>query len=57
MSMRSEAQILTFFDGFELVEPGVVPLQKWRPETPFEEGADSKRMVGYAGVGMKGWPR
>jgi hypothetical protein len=57
MSMRSQAEIEKFFDGFELVEPGVVPLQKWRPEAPSEDGADSKRMVGYAGVGMKGWPR
>jgi hypothetical protein len=57
MSMRSQAEIEKFFDGFELVEPGVVPLQKWRPEAPSEDGADSKRMVGYAGVGMKGWRR
>jgi len=57
MSMRSQAEIEKFFDGFELVEPGVVPLQKWRPEAPSEDGADSKRMVGYAGVGMKGWQR
>jgi hypothetical protein len=57
MSMRSQPEILEFFDGFDLVEPGVVPLQKWRPEALAESGADSKRMVGYAGVGMKGWPR
>jgi S-adenosyl methyltransferase len=30
---RSREQILGFFDGFELVEPGMVPKQQWRPET------------------------
>jgi hypothetical protein len=30
---RSREQILGFFDGFELVEPGMVPTHQWRPET------------------------
>ncbi|GGO02767.1 hypothetical protein GCM10010116_05360 [Microbispora rosea subsp. aerata] len=29
---RPAARITGFFDGFELVEPGVVPLNEWRPE-------------------------
>ncbi|WP_239108008.1 SAM-dependent methyltransferase [Microbispora siamensis] len=28
---RPGAQIARFFDGFELVEPGLVPLNEWRP--------------------------
>jgi SAM-dependent methyltransferase len=30
---RSREQILAFFDGFELIDPGVVPKNEWRPET------------------------
>ncbi|WP_432932426.1 SAM-dependent methyltransferase [Microbispora sp. CA-135349] len=29
---RPAARIARFFDGFDLVEPGVVPLNEWRPE-------------------------
>ncbi|WP_216896310.1 SAM-dependent methyltransferase [Nocardia alni] len=29
---RTSAEIAAFFDGFELVEPGLVPLPLWRPE-------------------------
>ena len=32
---RSHDQILAFFDGLDLVEPGVVPLHEWRPVTDF----------------------
>ncbi len=31
-TLRSRAQILDLFDGFDLVEPGVVSLPEWRPE-------------------------
>jgi len=31
---RSRAQVTGFFDGLELVDPGVVPIQRWRPDTP-----------------------
>jgi O-methyltransferase involved in polyketide biosynthesis len=29
---RSRAQVERFFDGFELVEPGLVEIQRWRPD-------------------------
>ena len=29
---RSKAEILRFFDGFELVPPGLVPKHEWRPD-------------------------
>jgi O-methyltransferase involved in polyketide biosynthesis len=31
-TLRSRAQIMDLFDGFDLVEPGVVSLPEWRPE-------------------------
>lgn len=57
MTMRSKSEILELFDGFDLVEPGVVPMQEWRAEAPSEPPDSSKRMAGYAGVGMKGCTR
>ena len=30
-TLRSRAQIMDLFDGFDLVEPGLVPLPEWRP--------------------------
>jgi O-methyltransferase involved in polyketide biosynthesis len=31
-TLRSRAQIMALFDGFDLVEPGLVSLPEWRPE-------------------------
>jgi hypothetical protein len=48
---RSPEQLTGFFEGLELVEPGVVPLIRWRPEaTPFP---DQGEVPGMAGVGRK----
>jgi hypothetical protein len=52
MYPRTHAEITALFDGFDLVEPGVVPLPLWRPE----EGAadeDADRAGIFAGVGRK----
>lgn len=38
--LRTLGQITRFFDGLELVEPGVVTLTRWRPE-PAEVGQES----------------
>jgi hypothetical protein len=31
--MRNPAAFASFFDGLELVEPGIVPRQDWRPDS------------------------
>jgi hypothetical protein len=31
--MRSPAAFMSFFDGLEVVEPGIVPRQDWRPDS------------------------
>jgi len=33
---RSHAEVARFFDGLELVEPGVVAVQEWRPGSEIE---------------------
>lgn len=51
MTLRSRAEVEELFDGFDLVEPGLVYLRQWRPDagTPVEECPE--RQSTYAGVG------
>ncbi len=51
--LRSRAEIERFFDGFELVEPGVTYLSTWRPDSPADVPADPGRHWGLVGVGRK----
>ena len=53
MTMRSRAEIESLFDGFVVQEPGVVPIQRWRPDSGGEAGPEIERMVGFAGVGVR----
>jgi hypothetical protein len=49
--LRSVEQITRFFDGLELVEPGVVSVPRWRPEAnPFGVPAELDE---FGGVGRK----
>ncbi|MFI8825302.1 SAM-dependent methyltransferase [Streptomyces sp. NPDC053431] len=50
--MRTRAEITRFFDGTGLVEPGLVPMPLWRPDSPDEE-EDPFAFSGFAGVGRK----
>jgi hypothetical protein len=34
---RPRADILTFFDRLDLIEPGLVPAAQWRPDEPVTE--------------------
>ena len=45
--LRTGAEVAAFFDGLEVVEPGVVPLSEWRPDS------DDAYISAYAGVGKK----
>jgi hypothetical protein len=49
--LRSRSEILPFFDGFELVEPGLVMLDEWQPDRE-EPGPVPTRWM-YGGVGRK----
>ena len=51
--LRSPEQIAGFFDGLELVEPGVVSCPRWRPD-PADVGAGLPAEVdAFGGVGRK----
>ncbi|MEU8460417.1 SAM-dependent methyltransferase [Streptomyces sp. NPDC029003] len=56
--MRSHHRISGFFDGFGLLEPGLVSMPDWRPDRtgPLAEGEepeDPYAFSGYGGVGRK----
>ena len=52
-TIRSRADIQRFFDGFSLVEPGLVNVPLWRPARPADVPADPDRFWVLAGVGVK----
>jgi S-adenosyl methyltransferase len=45
---RSREEVTRFFDGLDLVPPGVVPIQEWRPNTPEEASAAAAMWGGVA---------
>jgi hypothetical protein len=45
-SLRSRTEILRFFDGFDLIEPGLVEVPRWRPDEPESADADTVWMFG-----------
>jgi SAM-dependent methyltransferase len=49
IAFRPRDQILGFFDGFELVPPGLVDVERWRPEGE----APSTALKAAGGVGRK----
>lgn len=48
---RSPDQIARYFEGLELVEPGVVPVTRWRPEPGQQDGPPA--VTGMGGVAYK----
>ncbi|TWP53077.1 hypothetical protein FKR81_08325 [Lentzea tibetensis] len=53
MTYRTKAEIISMFDGFELVEPGVARLPLWQPDSPDDVGDDAATFLGFGAVGRK----
>ncbi|MFB4282882.1 SAM-dependent methyltransferase [Nonomuraea sp. MTCD27] len=51
LNLRTREQILRFFDGYELAEPGLTFPNGWRPDDPSAPGNGID--FGYVGVGRK----
>jgi hypothetical protein len=51
ITFRDRAEVTRFFDGLELLEPGVVPVNHWRPGPGGPDPAGELRA--YAAVGRK----
>jgi hypothetical protein len=54
VTARSRDEILALFDGFDLVEPGLVHVPLWRPDAEDVIPDNPSEYWVYAGVGRKG---
>jgi hypothetical protein len=52
ITMRSRQQFTAFFDGLDIIEPGVVYAPDWRPDQPVDTN-DPARPCNFAAVGHK----
>ncbi|UCM88191.1 SAM-dependent methyltransferase [Streptomyces marincola] len=50
-TLRGPAEVAAFFDGLDLLEPGVVTIERWRPEHPVFETEQPVDAV--CGLGVK----
>ena len=50
---RNEAQTEQFFEGLELVEPGIVQMHKWRPDDDSYDSVPEEDIAMYGGIGRK----
>ena len=53
--IRSRAQLREALAGFDLVEPGLVDIRRWRPD-PRTSGAELPDAAVYGAVGLRGQP-
>jgi hypothetical protein len=56
--LRRPDELASFFDGLELIEPGVVPCPRWRPDgygadAPGADGVPGDEAVAYCAVARK----
>jgi hypothetical protein len=51
--LRSRAELLDQFSGLTLVEPGLVHLPLWRPDSPLDIDEHPERFGAFAGIGRK----
>ena len=51
--LRSPEQIAGFFDGLELLEPGIVSTPRWRPQIAGIGGGTPREVDQFCGVGRK----
>jgi hypothetical protein len=50
-TLRSQAEVMRFFGGLELLEPGLVQVHRWRPGSPAPDMGDE--VPGYAALARK----
>ena len=49
MTFRTREQVSRFFSGLDLVDPGVVAIQDWRPDSILDLNSPAHRDVGRRG--------
>jgi S-adenosyl methyltransferase len=50
-TLRSGAEVARFFDGLDLMDPGLVQVHRWQPGSAAPD--DGEQVAGYAGVARK----
>ncbi|MGK5533938.1 SAM-dependent methyltransferase [Streptomyces sp. URMC 129] len=50
---RTAKEIAAYFDGLDLLDPGLVPLVMWRPDAPVQEPLPVAQRLMVGGVGRK----
>ncbi|MEU8569545.1 SAM-dependent methyltransferase [Streptomyces pathocidini] len=53
LTVRPHDGIAPFFDGYELLDPGLVQVPLWRPDAPLPDVDELRRVAFYGGVGVK----
>jgi hypothetical protein len=48
ITLRTRSEVTMFFDGLDLMEPGIVQASKWRPLSESEAAAPATLWVGVA---------
>jgi SAM-dependent methyltransferase len=56
LHLRSHQDILRFFDGFTVVDPGLVYIPQWRPDPADDIPENPSRYGNLVGVGQKTYP-
>jgi hypothetical protein len=51
--VRTREEIARFFDGLAMVDPGLVPIEDWRPDADTPRGLGGRPIPLFAGVGRK----
>ena len=54
--MRSRAEITALCDGFTVLEPGLVWIPQWRPDSPDDVPEDPSKYWALVGVGRYDGP-
>jgi hypothetical protein len=55
VQLRSQAEIRRFFDGFDLIDPGLVYIPLWRPDSSADVPSDPTQFWCLVGVGSGAW--
>lgn len=50
--LRSRDDIARFFEGYDMVQPGLVPMPRWRPQAPVDDEG-THAFGAFAGVGTR----
>lgn len=54
MAMRTQSEITGLFGDLPLVDPGVIRIPLWHPDSPEDVGPDAAEYPGFCGVGRVG---